>query len=660
MDDMRNSTDNDALGCDASFGPSASACHPPRFDFTLFFEQSILTIVPCVLLLLALIPRVVHLSRSRRKVAYTCLIALQLTLLVLWPSHGGRTTSTSIIAASLVLVDGLALAVLSYLEHRRSIRPSSIILAYLILSIAFDATQCRTLWLLAESSVAPVFTSALACKLLLFFLELAEKRYILLPPWKALSPETTSSIISKGFFWWLNSLLLRGFRATLSTDSIYDIDDALKSKGLLDKLLGARQRWEMSRRFHRYRLLLATCDSIRRPLATTALPRLCLIGFKFAQPFLIKSVVSHVDGVHVHDRFRMEAAYALVAATAFVFLGKAISHGFYQHQLFRTLTMIRGALVSLIFLQTLNLSVVSSDTQNVAALTHVGPDVMSISKAFESVHEIWANPIEIGLAIWLLSRELGPGCVGPAVAVITCTAAMTKLSKYMGPAMKVWNEAIQRRISATSNVMGFMREVKMLGMVPLWTTTIQSLRVAELQCSKRFRIFIAYLNVLGNAPSALAPLISFGVAIALAGKSSQQSLSISAAFTSLSIISLIAEPLAHLLASVPSFVSSFGSFDRIEAFLQQGQTALSTSLACQHDQHESSNDKDPILAANLELVPILNQQCDTFKVEKASFLLRQGCMPILKDLTFTIRPSTLTIVTGKVGRLHEHYTQESE
>lgn len=42
---------------------------------------------------------------------------------------------------------------------------------------------------------------------------------------------------------------------------------------------------------------------------------------------------------------------------------------------------------------------------------------MTISGELEAIHEIWANPIEIALALWLLSREIGTGFVGPAVVV---------------------------------------------------------------------------------------------------------------------------------------------------------------------------------------------------------------------------------------------------
>ncbi|KJZ80040.1 hypothetical protein HIM_00754 [Hirsutella minnesotensis 3608] len=640
-----------ASTCDESFGPAALGCRPWRFDLTLLFEQSILTIGPCVLLLLVVFPRVAQLLGRKPKVlrhpiglvkivAYFSLVSLHLALLIIWAGNNRRLKPVSLAAASLGLVGALALGALSCLEHRRSVRPSSVVLVYLVFSCAFDAVQCRTLWLLDEPTLAPVFSVLLACKLFVLALELSEKRHILLPPWKTLPPEATSSIISKSVFWWLNGLLLRGFRTTLQTDTLYELDRGLKSKFLLDNLLQSRQKWAGSTRISpRYRLLLALVDSLKRAMAATAFPRLCLIGFKFAQPFLIKQVIQYLQQARRGDA-QKEIGYSLVGATGLVYVGTAISRGFYQQNLFRSLTMIRGSLVSLVYIHTLN---VIHPSAGDAALTLIGPDVMAITRAFETVHEIWANPIEVALAIWLLARELGPGCVGPAVAVIVCTIAMSRLSNYMGPAMKAWNEAIQQRISTTSSVIGSAKEVKMLGMAEPWVLSLQSLRVTELQRSKRFRTFIAYMNVLGNTPSALAPILTFGVAIAISGEGATQKLSIATAFTSLTIISLICSPLAHLLASVPSFFSCIGSFERIEAFVEANTT--SSLPASTHDSMDSDDDA----GTSIRLDRLNSKRRPFIKANNVSFSTKVGEKPVLRDLSFTIEPSKLTVITGKVG-----------
>ena len=95
-----------------------------------------------------------------------------------------------------------------------------------------------------------------------------------------------------------------------------------------------------------------------------------------------------------------------------------ISTGFYQHNVFRSLTMIRGSLISLIYVKTLEIGADSAASSGSDTLTLTSTDIDRICSSFENLHELWVNPIEIGLALWLLERQLGAACVAPAVVVI--------------------------------------------------------------------------------------------------------------------------------------------------------------------------------------------------------------------------------------------------
>ena len=45
-------------------------------------------------------------------------------------------------------------------------------------------------------------------------------------------------------------------------------------------------------------------------------------------------------------------------------------------------------------------------------------DVERIATGAEDVHQLWASPLEIGLGIWLLQRQLGFACVIPVVIAL--------------------------------------------------------------------------------------------------------------------------------------------------------------------------------------------------------------------------------------------------
>jgi len=87
--------------------------------------------------------------------------ALQLSLLVLWSVSVRSRTSTSFPSAVLGLASSAIIIGLSYVEDIKSTRPSSLLTVYLLLSILFDATRIRTLWLTYRVAVAAVQSAVL-------------------------------------------------------------------------------------------------------------------------------------------------------------------------------------------------------------------------------------------------------------------------------------------------------------------------------------------------------------------------------------------------------------------------------------------------------------------------------------------------------------------
>lgn len=118
------------------------------------------------------------------------------------------------------------------------------------------------------------------------------------------------------------------------------------------------------------------------------IPRLCLTGLTFTQPFLLARIVRYVTEEAADD-----------------------DDG---HKTYRLITMLRSSLVPLIYTQTLQLD--ASAVRDSAALTLMSVDIERISSGLRYFHEIWASPIDIGLALWLLQQQLG---VAAAALLVT-------------------------------------------------------------------------------------------------------------------------------------------------------------------------------------------------------------------------------------------------
>jgi ATP-binding cassette subfamily C (CFTR/MRP) protein 1 len=167
---------------------------------------------------------------------------MQTVLLILHALNPSLRTRATIAASALTLLDALGLCLLSHKEHVRSIRPSTIINVYLLLTLPFDVARARTLWLSgATRSIAAVFTSTLGVKIMILITEAIEKHGILLDRYQNSSPEITSGIYSRSFFWWLNKLMTTGYRRVIQNEDLYPIDDEMKSAFLQDQ---GQQVWK--------------------------------------------------------------------------------------------------------------------------------------------------------------------------------------------------------------------------------------------------------------------------------------------------------------------------------------------------------------------------------------------------------------------------------
>ncbi|CZR69280.1 uncharacterized protein PAC_19180 [Phialocephala subalpina] len=113
---------------DNSFGPFSNC----RLDFTLLFEQCILSGVPSAILLLACTIRILHPHNQDQKIVKSHVLAvtyalLQLVHLTFWIRVPSFQTIGTVLAATVNLAAGIAIVPLSYLEHSRSVRPPAVL-----------------------------------------------------------------------------------------------------------------------------------------------------------------------------------------------------------------------------------------------------------------------------------------------------------------------------------------------------------------------------------------------------------------------------------------------------------------------------------------------------------------------------------------------------
>lgn len=332
--------------------------------------------------------------------------------MVVWSTAGQGKTSISTALASLNVVVALQVILLTWFEDVRSIRPSSLLSIYLLLTFLLDITQLRTLWLKHETLISALLSASTALKGVIVILESRSKTPHIKGPPICLPPESTSGIVNRSVLWWINDMFSQGFNTALSLDNLYTLTPELTSATLGERV---QKEWDSRKRPEsRFEFVWVIIKVLRWQLLSVAVPRLCRIGFSFAQPFLIYRAVSLL--LQPDGEMTKNEGYGLIGATALVYLGLAISNLHYEMKNTQFLTMLRGAAVTLIYNQAL---LCQGDAQDAsAAVTLMGTDVARIAATIRNLNECWARLIEVVIAVTLLAMQLGWVCIIPVLVVV--------------------------------------------------------------------------------------------------------------------------------------------------------------------------------------------------------------------------------------------------
>jgi ATP-binding cassette subfamily C (CFTR/MRP) protein 1 len=403
-----------------------------------------------------------------------------------------------------------------------------------------------------------------------------------------------------------------------------------------------------------HNLVWVMSRTMLKPFAAAVFPRLAFTFFRFMQPFLIYSITKLVEDPYSVSVSVSDRGWGLTAAFGLVYIGLAVTGGAYQHQANRMATMVRGSLVNAIYAQTLELSITSLDES--AAVTLMSSDVERICESLLSIHSLWAGPMEIALAIWLLQKQIGIALLGPLLITAVAVSGPFLISRPMGNAQKSWIEKIQTRVDGTAKVLQAMKGLKMLGLTAKTSTIIYKLRLNEVAKSLKMRKLFIAMIAFGNMSDIFAPGAAFALYVIIATVNGQ-TLDVTSAFTALSLISLLVNPIRVIVFSTPPVIAAFGCFDRIQAFLSLPTKKDHRILQLPQSQGQISEfmGLDISMGSNIELRNITPQVLTsstpvTIRAQNLTLSWTQEDGPlVVDDFSFDFKSENLTIIVGPVG-----------
>ncbi|PYH86149.1 P-loop containing nucleoside triphosphate hydrolase protein [Aspergillus uvarum CBS 121591] len=579
---------------DDLWGPTVHPCRR-AFDFTLLFEQSVLSILPSSLFLLLALGRGYQLWQRHYLVsgwallgskltASTISACLQLALLVIYCVVPADRTRVSIAATALNLVAAMGLALLSYAEHRKTTRPSFLINGYLLLTLLLDGVQVRSLWLAnVRTSIASIFTATFVMRGVQTVVESATKTRWLMQEHNApSSPEDFAGIVSKTFFLWINNLIRLGYMRELAFKDLYPMPAGFCTVNLEKDLWDV---WGRAVKTGKNALLVSTIQALKMRLLSPILPRLCLIALTLTQPLLLVQMVNYIHAPSTPPERNI--GYGLLGAYAIVYVGIAMTTAWYWHQTYQFITCVRGALVAIVYRKTLSLDV--SSTNRSSALTIMNADVERIVGGLRMVHEIWANFIQVAFGAWLLERQVGVAVVPSLVIASVCALLTMRFGASAGRQQEAWMGVVEKRVGMTTSTLSAMKSLRMSGLMRKVMGILQQTRENELKAATGFRW-----------------------------------------------------PLSMLFQSAPELASMVACFQRIQQFLLT----------------DPRSDQRKVVASTLDKLKPTNVKVEekssvttaaTISIRSASFSWPGGASPVLCNISLSIPRQKLTMIFGPVG-----------
>ncbi|KAL5019777.1 hypothetical protein ScPMuIL_002669 [Solemya velum] len=487
------------------------------------------------------------------------------------------------------------------------------------------------------------------------------------------SPEMSASFLSRVLFWWLNGLVLTGYRKSLEETDLWELNVRDQHQTIIPVF---HKAWRKEVRKSQEAQLdqkaayqLASLNNLQEKTKTISDEHTPLLskklkevsfkdgkktvkdGKKIKGPSLFR-VLAKVYTLDLFKAFGCKFVYdllqfvspmilnVLIAYTQnkdadFIWKGYVYASSFFLvavlqsclfHQNFHygmTLGMrIRSALISAVYKKALTMSNEARKEKTVGEIVNLmSVDCQRIQDLTGYLWMLFSAPLQIGLALALLYGTLGYSVLaGLAIMILLMpiNAYIAIKQRKLQVAQMKFKDA---RIKMMNEVLNGVKVLKLYAWEPAFEAKVNEIRVKELTVLRR----VAYLNAFSNFCWACAPyLVTLATFTTFILTSESHYLNAQKAFVALSLFNILKFPINLLPMIVSYVVQANVSIGRLGKFL-------------------GSSDLDP----NNVIVTDLTDNAIT--VTNGTFTWDRTVAPVLKNIDMEVGTGKLVAVVGQVG-----------
>ncbi|RLN91340.1 hypothetical protein BBJ28_00016342, partial [Nothophytophthora sp. Chile5] len=442
-------------------------------------------------------------------------------------------------------------------------------------------------------------------------------------------PLDTASILSVATIWWLQPLLLQGYKAPLNETSVWDLPEKDQARRLQLRFDAAWAKQEQklalragkNRKVKRPNVNLALWEATKDKISLALGLFIVSATLTLVQPFLIKAILEDLEGED--NLFGISSGYGLAVLLGCVAFCGATAINSAQFLTARAGCNARMIVINSVYQKILRLSATARRTMNSGeVVTLAGVDSERVMEAYTIGLWCIISPLILIAVCILIGTQMGV-YVGLAVAV-TSVAIMYgafTTSKHIGIYRHRISKISANRVKLTNEVLLGIRVIKFYAWEDSINETIKQIRDEEVALMRRYN----YLRLVNVVLMFLAPtllnLVCFVIYILLGN-----TLDVATAFVILALTNACKMAFSIFANASVAVAEAITSTRRLADFLVSGEVEESP-------EEDEADSVSPIISI---------QDADFQWIEDSPEMTLSG-------INLTLEPGTLTVVVGTVG-----------
>ncbi|XP_019616773.1 PREDICTED: ATP-binding cassette sub-family C member 8-like [Branchiostoma belcheri] len=500
---------------------------------------------------------------------------------------------------------------------------------------------------------------------------LVQKRYAFFkPPSKGLDiPEDLQqqdmhfhqpyvNLLSKVTYWWMNKLMVQGYRQPISMDNLGQLPMQHKAQANLERFKNVykKEKERAAKAGQTPSIWKCFFKAFGVPIVYSSIFRYLGDLLGFIGPLCVAGIVKFLEHYFVSLEEFMENGFILAYL---LFMATLLQHTFLEMSYYLAIKEginLKAGIVGLVYEKTLRMSswsLSNGDWSIEQIINLMSVDANQIMLFVWFCPHLWAMPVQVVIAMVMLYYQMGyPAVIGAAIIVVLCPVQYL-VARQMTHMQKDTMDYSEDRFKKFNEMLKGIRLLKLYSWEGIFCKLVDRARNREISSMRKSSIYLVISLFLTAATPIIATVVTFSIHHYM----SDEALTAGRTFATLVLFNILVVPLFNFPMVVVAMVNAIMSAKRLRPFLDIPEVDRGFYLTGE-DEHEDAQDVLITLLrmSGIHMKSIKRQKSgkmvpDNFVLEVTNGhfawdLSSDAPTTTLYDINFKVPRGALTLVIG--------------